>query len=56
MKREYYESAENIDAQALFLIESSVGDSWHWIVDVINMSHFENYKDITGNEDILLRN
>ena len=55
MIREYCESAENIDVQALFLIESSVGDSWHWIVDVINMSHFEKYKDSTGNEDIMLR-
>lgn len=52
---EYCESAENIDVQALFLIESSVVKSWHWIVNVINMSYFENYKDITGNEDIMLR-
>ena len=38
-----------------FLIDSSVVDSWYLIVNVINMSHFENYKDIKGNEDILLR-
>ena len=39
-----------------FLIESSVVDSWHWIVNVINISHFEKHKDIKENEDILLRN